>query len=319
MIVGFLLAAYSVVANDSIQTLGTFLASNEHRPWWLLWIFVASIMLVVIGYGWIVNGGDPTYGRLEKFPVPEGGVSWIHAIPPLALLILTRLGVPVSTTFLVLTVFAVTGGEASNLGKMLTKSALGYVVAFASAIILFRLVFKRLSEGFHRTKGDEIPTYWVFLQWASTGFLWSMWLIQDLANIFVYLPRQLSASWLLFGILALIAMQGYIFYRFGGEIQKIVTSKTDTTDMRAATIIDLIYGILLLVFKEMSSMPMSTTWVFLGVLAGREFALSFYLADTSTKGTARKVVSDALKALSGLVISVVLAFGLPWICNGFFA
>ena len=319
MIVGFLLAAYSVVANDSIQTLGTFLASNVRRPWWLLWMFASSILLVVIAYGWIVNGGDPTYGRLEKFPVPEGGVSWIHAIPPLALLILTRLGVPVSTTFLVLTVFAVTGGDASNLGKMLTKSALGYVVAFASAIILFSLVFKRLSEYFHCTKGDEIPTYWVFLQWASTAFLWSMWLIQDLANIFVYLPRQLSASWLLFGILALIAMQGYIFYRFGGEIQKIVTSKTDTTDMRAATIIDLIYGIVLLVFKEMSSMPMSTTWVFLGVLAGREFALSFYLADTSTKGTARKVVSDALKAFSGLVISVVLAFGLPWIYRSFFA
>ena len=319
MIVGFLLATYSVVANDSIQTLGTFLASNDDRPWWLLWIFVASIMLVVIGYGWIVNGGDPAYGRLEKFPVPEGGVSWIHAIPPLVLLILTRLGVPVSTTFLVLTVFAVTGGEASNLGKMLTKSALGYVVAFASAIILFSLLFKRLSEYFHRTKGDEIPTYWVFLQWASTGFLWSQWLIQDLANIFVYLPRQLSTSWLLFGILALIAMQGYIFYRFGGEIQKIVTSKTDTSDIRAATIIDLIFGIVLLVFKEMSNMPMSTTWVFLGVLAGRELALSFYLADTSTKGTARKVVSDALKALLGLVVSIVLAFGLPWLHSTFFA
>ncbi len=319
MVVGFLLAAYSVVANDSIQTLGTFLASNAQRPWWLLWMFAGSILLVVIFFSWFVNGGDPAYGRLEKFPVPEGGVSWIHAIPPLALLILTRLGVPVSTTFLVLTVFAVTGGETSNLGKMLAKSGLGYVVAFAAAIILFSVVFKPLSEYFHRTKGREIPTYWVFLQWASTGFLWSQWLIQDLANIFVYLPRQLSVEWLVFGIAALLAMQGYIFYRFGGEIQKIVTSKTDTTDIRAATIIDFIYGIVLLIFKEASNMPMSTTWVFLGVLAGREFALSFYLADTSTKGTVQKVLSDASKALSGLLVSIVLAFGLPWLYNAFFA
>ena len=319
MIVGFLLAAYSVVANDSIQTLGTFLSSNAQRPWWLLWMFAGSILLVVIFYGWFVNGGDPAYGRLEKFPVPEGGVSWIHAIPPLALLILTRLGVPVSTTFLVLTVFAVTGGETSNLGKMLTKSALGYVVAFTGAIILFAVVFRRASEYFHRTKGREIPNYWEFLQWASTGFLWSQWLIQDLANIFVYLPRQLPLSWLAFGILALLAMQGYILYRFGGEIQKIVTTKTDTADIRAATIIDLIYGIVLLVFKEMSNMPMSTTWVFLGVLAGREFALSFYLADTSTEATAHKVISDALKALSGLVVSIVLAFGLPWLYDTLFA
>ena len=325
MIVGFLLAAYSVVANDSIQTLGTFLASNAHRPWWLLWIFGSGILVLVILYSWFVYGGDPAYGRLDKFPVPEGGVSWIHAIPPLALLILTRMGVPVSTTFLVLTVFAVTGGEPGNLGAMLNKSAVGYVVAFVAAIVLFLLVFRRLSTYFHRTRDEPIPNYWVVLQWASTGFLWSQWLIQDLANIFVYLPRELSINWLLFGVLALVAMQGYIFYQFGGEIQKIVTSKTDTTDIRAATIIDFIYGMVLLAFKEnifgipaFEKMPMSTTWVFLGVLAGREFALSVYFADTSPKGTARKVISDALKALSGLVVSVVLAFGLPWLYDATF-
>ena len=308
MIVGFLLAAYTVVANDSIQTLGTFLSSNAHRPWWVLWMFAGSILLVVLFYGWLVNDGDPAYGRLEKFPVPEGGVSWIHAIPPLALLILTRLGVPVSTTFLVLTVFAV-----GNINAMITKSALGYLVAFVSAIVLFSFVFKRATAYFHRTRGEEIPAYWVVLQWASTGFLWSQWLIQDLANIFVYLPRELSLFWLTFGVGALLAMQGYIFFQFGGAIQKIVTSKTDTTDIRAATIIDFIYGIVLFVFKEMSNMPMSTTWVFLGVLAGRELALSFYLADTTTRDTTRKVISDAAKALSGLIVSVILAFGLPWL------
>ena len=35
---GFTLAAYSVVGNDSIQTLGTFLTSNEDKPWWVLWL-----------------------------------------------------------------------------------------------------------------------------------------------------------------------------------------------------------------------------------------------------------------------------------------
>ena len=113
-------------------------------------------------------------------------------------------------------------------------------------------------------------------------------------------------------------MQGYIFYQFGGEIQKIVTSKTDTTDIRAATIIDFIYGIVLLIFKEYSDMPMSTTWVFLGLLAGREFALSVILGDTKFKPTTFKVLSDAGKALAGLVVSVALAVGLPWIVRTFF-
>jgi len=308
MVAGFLLAAYAVVANDSIQTLGTFLASNSHRPWWALWLFASGILAAVLAYGWFFHSGDVSYGRLEKFPVPGGGISWIHAIPPLALLILTRAGVPVSTTFMVLTVFTI-----SNLQAMLAKSLLGYLVAFVAAIVLFRLVFKRATEYFHRTKGTDVARYWVVLQWASTAFLWSQWLIQDLANIFVYLPRQLSVSWLLFGVAALVAMQGYIFYTFGGVIQRIVLSKTDTTDIRAATIIDFIYGLVLLLFKEVSNIPMSTTWVFLGLLAGREFALSMYLADTGFKRTLRIVSMDALKALSGLIVSVVLALALPYL------
>ncbi len=308
MVAGFLLAAYAVVANDSIQTLGTFLSSNSHRPWWALWLFASGILAAVLAYGWFFHDGDVSYGRLAKFPVPEGGISWVHVIPPLALLILTRLGVPVSTTFLVLTVFTI-----SNLQAMLMKSLLGYLVAFVTAIVLFRLVFHRATEYFHRTRGRPIPRYWVLLQWSSTAFLWSQWLIQDLANIFVYLPRQLSVSWLVFGVVVLVAIQGYIFYTFGGVIQKIVLSKTDTTDIRAATIIDFIYGIVLLLFKEVSNIPMSTTWVFLGLLAGREFALSMYLADTDFKRTLRNVSMDALKALSGLIVSVILALLLPYL------
>ena len=46
MWLGFILAAYSVVGNDVIQTLGTFLASNEHRPWYVLWLFAATIILM---------------------------------------------------------------------------------------------------------------------------------------------------------------------------------------------------------------------------------------------------------------------------------
>ena len=34
MAVGFLFAAYSVIANDSVQTLGTWIASNNERVNW---------------------------------------------------------------------------------------------------------------------------------------------------------------------------------------------------------------------------------------------------------------------------------------------
>ena len=37
---GFLFAAYAAIANDSIQTIGTFIASNQDKKWWVLWIFI---------------------------------------------------------------------------------------------------------------------------------------------------------------------------------------------------------------------------------------------------------------------------------------
>ena len=302
MILGFLLAAYAVIANDSIQTLGTFIASNANRPWWHLWAYSVSILMAVLLYGWWAYGGDPAYGRLEKFPVPEGGINIIHVLAPFTLLLLTRFGVPVSTTFLVLSVFA-----PGNIQSMLTKSLIGYAVAFVVAILVFRFVVDKITTHFRETQQNRVPVYWVFLQWASTGFLWSQWLVQDLANIFVFLPRTIDFSWLIFAIVTLFILQGITFYQQGGQIQKIVTTKTMTTDIRAATIIDFIYGIILMVFKEWSNMPMSTTWVFLGLLAGRELAMSLLFSERSIRETWALVFMDAGKAFIGLVVSVVIA------------
>lgn len=112
MIIGFALAAYAIVANDSIQTLGTFIASNNKRPWWALWLWISGLMCVTIIWGWIANGGDPTFGRLSAVgkniphPYDYGSVlTWLFIIPPLSLVILTRYGIPVSTSLLVLTGF----------------------------------------------------------------------------------------------------------------------------------------------------------------------------------------------------------------------
>jgi len=101
MAIGFLLAAYSVIANDSVQTLGTWIASNNEKfHWKTLWIAASAVLLWALWYGWTVNGGDISYGRLNKIPWQE--VKWYHAMAPALLLLLTRVGVPVSTSFLVL-------------------------------------------------------------------------------------------------------------------------------------------------------------------------------------------------------------------------
>ncbi|MDQ8194288.1 hypothetical protein QEH59_07620 [Coraliomargarita sp. SDUM461004] len=348
MILGFALAAYAIVANDSIQTLGTFLSSNSKRPWWTLWIWISGIMVVTVSWGWIVNGGDPAFGRLaaagKNIAHPEafgGAITWLFVIPPLCLVILTRMGIPVSTSLLVLTGFK--GLVAAQQGKtpkdavdlfnsMMQKSLVGYAIAFALGLALYWLVIylmerkvaaERDGEGPH----NELHPFWMIFQWGSTGFLWSMWLIQDLANIFVYLPRELSLVGLIFALGGMVLLQGYLFREKGGAIQRVVTTKTNTIDVRSATFIDLLYGMVLLFFKvdyipklfaamDMDvpwpeQMPMSTTWVFLGLLAGREVGIALRLKLRKKKKVSNMIFRDAGKAFLGSAVAVMLALFLP--------
>ncbi len=308
MILGFVLASYAIVGNDAIQTLGTFLESNSKRPWYVLWLFAGSIMSVVLIYGWYTNGGDVSYGRLDRIGQIES-LSWYHVAPTLILLFLTRFGIPVSTTFLVLSVFA----SNTILTKVIVKSLVGYAVAFGAAIFLWSIISNILEKKFinsANTSKKQVKKRWVAAQWISTGFLWSQWLIQDFANIYVYLPRQLSFSSLMLSLSLMLVMLAFIFKTSGGSIQKIVKTKTNTSDIRSATIIDLIYAGVLFTFKEVNNLPMSTTWVFLGVLAGREFALTHRLQLSSMKETSLMASKDLAKAFAGLAVSLVLILGI---------
>mgnify|MGYP001248805306 CR=1 FL=1 len=74
-VVGFSLAAYSVIANDSVQTLGTWIASNNERfDWKILWGSASVVLLATLWYGWHINGGDISYERLTKIPFQE--IQW---------------------------------------------------------------------------------------------------------------------------------------------------------------------------------------------------------------------------------------------------
>ena len=314
MIIGFLLAGFSVVANDSLQTLGTYISSNRQRtPKSVQMIFVCCITSIVLFLGWYLHQGEPAWGRLESFPVPER-FTWAYIIPPIAVLVLTAWGAPVSTSFLVLSSFV-----PENIGRLLGSSISGYVMAFFLGLaawgfgiwLLERWIFRRNQDS------QEINKIWYVIQWFSTGFLWSMWLVQDLANIFVYLPRNLN--FISMGICTLILCVGLcmLIVIGGGPIQGVLRSKTNTSDLRSATVIDFMFALCLLFKAFLSSFPLSTTWVFLGLLAGRELALRIRELEQKTVftnqmyGSLSSVIgSDLGKASVGLIVSLVIALGI---------
>lgn len=318
MVVGFMLSAYAIVANDAIQTLGTFIAANQERPWQALWGFASGILAIVLLYGWWANGGDPAYDRLDKFYFDQEKMSqtynFLCIIPPLTLLILTRFGLPVSTTFLILTFF-----EPKNLVSMVSKSLMGYGLALVVGIAVFFAVKRALQSSTNENTAPPAE-WWTALQWLSTAFLWSQWLIQDLANLFIYFPRYgekgnqtLPLTWLLIGLGIMLVMQILIFKDGGGKIQEIVNQKSQSNDIREATMINFVYALIILFFKEYSNLPMSTTWVFLGLLAGREIA--YHAQNLKGSNTWSMIGKDLLKASIGLAVSVVIALGLPWISH----
>ncbi|NNE31955.1 MAG: hypothetical protein HKN40_06250 [Winogradskyella sp.] len=308
--VGFIICAYSVIANDVIQTLGTFISSNLKVKWWWLWIFAICILSLTLIYGWCINNGDVTYGRLDNIPYPKD-LNWLYLLAPLALLIITRLGIPVSTTFMILSVFS----TSLIIEKMILKSVYGYAISFLFALVVYVIISKKIESKFslEALENKKNKHYWSVAQWFSTAFLWSQWLIQDFANIFVFLPRRLSLEQLLMSLSCILLIMAYIFRKRGGRIQKIVNQKSNTNNIRSATIIDLIYGVFLFVFGNLNSIPMSTTWVFVGILAGRELGITYLLNKSKIKYTYIIIAKDFGKVNIGLIISVVMAFVIQYL------
>ena len=247
--IGFILAGYSVIANDSVQTLGTWIASNRERfKWTTLWAAAASVLVFTLVYGWYTGDGDISFGRLNKIAYIEP--KWYHALAPLALVLLTRKGIPVSTSFLVLSAFAST----FVLEKMLMKSVAGYGVAAVVAYVLWLGIARLVNE--KEDVSEKAGKFWRVFQWFSTGFLWFTWLSHDVANIAVFL---------------------------------------------------------LLYFKGMNDIPMSTTWVFVGLLCGRELALNTGLTKKGNLKTIFPIVAkDFLKLIVGLTVSVTIVLAIHY-------
>ena len=301
--IGFALAAYSTVANDSIQTVGTFIVSNEKQRWWVLWLFIGGVFLATVTYGWVSASGDVSFGRLASKGFAEAPTqfSFLQVAAPVFLLILTRLRMPVSTTFLILSCFAT---DPEGVAEVLEKSLYGYGIAFLFGALAFGLTARWVARAAH----TPASRWWGPAQWLSTGVLWVSWVQQDMANLAVYLPRQLGlwefaafAGTVFFGL-------GVLFYLRGDRIQRIVSEKSSVVDIRAATLVDIVYAVILFGFKEVSSIPMSTTWVFIGLLAGRELAITLLTrSDRSFQQGLRLAGRDVLYATIGLIVSLGLA------------
>ncbi len=365
-LLGFLLAAWAVIGNDSLQTLGPFLEANRGRTSrWLQSLVLCALLCAVLLLGWWRSGGDPSWGRLAAYPEPAG-FGWVELLPPLAVLLLTQAGVPVSTSFLVLTAFT-----PANLPLLLQRSLLGYGLALLVGLLLFGVVSllrrdqaeAQLQDGGARPgadqradpahgalmaapavraaqsvscspagprpsppqpegttaadsgelppavhtlsePGDRLSRLALLLQWLASGWLWSQWLIQDMANVFIYLPRRLGGGVMALALVVLCLGVSLLLAENGGAIQQIVRRKSGLGSPSASAALSLVYGLILALLARRSSDPLSTTWVFLGLLAGRELALQLMPQARPLPAVVVDLGRDLALASLGLAVSV---------------
>lgn len=317
-IAAFVLAGYAVIGNDALQTLGPFLAANRGRtPRLLQFAWLAALLASVLLLGWWWGEGDPAWGRLQTF-APLTDLRWIDLLPSLSVLLLTQWGAPVSTSFLVLTAV-----DPASLQPLLRHSLAGYGLGLAVGLLAWGVLLWRLET----TPADPLPEpvdadtpsaaaaespgpasvpFWLALQWITTGWLWSQWLVQDLANIYVYLPRRLGPGAMAGSLAVLLVGLALLMAENGGAIQQRLTSKTNSGDPRSTALLAGIYGLVLFVMGRISTYPLSTTWAFLGLLAGRELAL-LRRGNRNLRSTLASPAQDLLRASLGLGISLAVA------------
>eukprot|EP00801_Mesodinium_rubrum_P005036 Mrub_05039.p2 GENE.Mrub_05039~~Mrub_05039.p2 ORF type:complete len:376 (-),score=78.73 Mrub_05039:53-1105(-) len=299
----FLMATYAVITNDSIQTIGTFIASTKQTPWYYIAIFLAVSSAATTILSFYLYDGDITYERLSKKGFNEDPVeySYIQAVSPLILLLLTRLRMPVSTSLLLIGIFTT---DSKAFVEVVQKSAQSYGIAFGVSILTYGALYRGPIKEFLTC--EEKPVWAYVVQYVCTTYLWCLWLMWELCVFGVYLRRQLEVWELAMTVAWLVVLMAVVAYNRGERVQTVVEKKTNTKNMREASLMDLLYGTILFVFKQRIKIPMSTTWIFLGFLAGREFGIAITDFTCARLTSALKMTGwDALMAFLGFVVSII--------------
>ena len=171
---------------------------------------MGSIFLLTVTYSWLNYDGDISHGRLFSKGLNEAPSNFVflQVFAPVVLLIITRLKMPVSTSILLLSAFTT---QASSITSIISKSFFGYFIAFCIAIFVW-IITTGFFEKYKKTKPSKI---WVPLQWVSSGALWSTWIMQDMANIAVVLPRSLNTDQFVLVASSVFFGLGLLFYLKG--------------------------------------------------------------------------------------------------------
>jgi hypothetical protein len=297
-----IIASFAIVGNDSPQLIGTHLATRQDEKWYKTLAFVGVIFVVVLGLCWYFYDGEVHFKILDN--VSPRNINKYYLISPAILLFLTHNGIPTSSTFLVLSVFL----NKANIMNMLTKTAASYFISFAASAYVFLKILRRYKKYLlSASSNDRYISLWNQLQLASTILLVINWLCFSISNITVFLPRKLSLHDFLLFMFILLYTLASVLSNKSNKMQEILLSKSGANNLKINVLINMLFSAVLFIFKVINNVSIATTFVFLGILAGKEIAIASSEMDIfgrNYKRTILTILRDINKCIFGVGVSL---------------
>ena len=215
-----------------------------------MFLFIFSVFVFVILLSWFFFHKELHFGKLNSIPY-DSNINIFHFMSPFLLMYLTSKKVPVSSTLL----FATSFSSASILHTILTKTIQIDRFSFLIGFILWKYIYFLLIKKFEKydwwTRFFEAnnDTFWLIMQYVSTALLWLSWLFSNLSSVLIFIPREFDVKSLiiLFIFAALIIF--YLIDNMGGEMQQLIKNKKNTNNVKSATMINIVYGVLIYIFQ----------------------------------------------------------------------
>ena len=295
------LVTYNVVFNNSIQTIGLFIASNKNKGIFYNLLFFSSIFVFTVLLSWFLTDREVHYHLLDTINYSRIGLQFL--LLPILLSFLTKKQVPLSATFLIIPLFA----DSSTISSMVNKTTVSYFLSLIGSLIIYKFLYTKYKNLLVDEKSDT-GKIWIVAEYVSTGILWFSWLTVSLCNFVIFLPRKFDIiDLILFSIVGIITLY-CILISNGGEIQKIIDQKSDVKNIKTTVIFNSLFAFALLFIQHMDNIPITSTWMFLGILAGRELAISVTtkrLAGEKYRLCLAKIWKDLRLAIIGIVLSLL--------------
>lgn len=294
---------YNVIANNFVQTIGTFVSSSKNISKINIFLYLTVVFIVNVLFAWKSYDGRIHRGFLEGIEYKDA-ISYSVLLVPIILNLLTSFRIPISTTFLTIPLFS----KSNNLTNIISKAFSGYFVSFLISFVIWNLIYEKFKKHLKSNNNDK---FWKVVQYISIGVLWYSWLSTCMSSFLVFLPRKFNIRhlilFLFIGILLLI-----VIMKDGiGNMEEIVEEKSDVKNLRSSVIFNITYSILLLVFKFNDRINVTTTWLFLGLLDGRELSITnskaTAMSGNSYKACLKKIFKDLYLGIIGILVSLVFS------------